>query len=396
MTKPTSFRALHVFAILALALASFELGVIWQTRKGAPQQAPAPAALAAAATSTSNHTSSIVKKSIRAEFNPQSALLIGANDLVRFHQEAFKSIVRAVEGRIPIIGFVSNEEEVELGQDLLSAAGLPGTAVNFIVLPLDSMWIRDFGPQFARWSDGTVKVIHAVYDPDVKGPRIQDDALSTYIGRVLNLKVERMPLTLEGGNILSNGDGLMVTSTEVMERPENRGYTLQQIGSMLQTYLGCETWVYLRPPEGEPTGHIDFCLTFLRRNLVVVGQYDKAYDPVNAEILDQMAKTLAGQKTSMGPLVVERIPMPPRTKEGDWRSYCNVLLVNGIILMPSYSGVDPALEEEARKTYARLMPTWKIAPINSDTLIKKRGVLHCIGSTVPGYVNALPLIGEAL
>jgi agmatine/peptidylarginine deiminase len=88
--------------------------------------------------------------------------------------------------------------------------------------------------------------------------------------------------------------------------------------------------------------------------------------------------------------------MPPRTKEGDWRSYCNVLLVNGIILMPSYSGVDPALEEEARKTFSRLMPNWKIAPINSDTLIKKRGVLHCIGSTVPGYINALPLIGEAL
>jgi agmatine deiminase len=395
-TASIPLHVFYVFAIVAIALASFELGALWQARTGKSLQATAPAAVSPVATNHSNHTSPIVRKSIRAEFNPQSALLIGANDLVRFHQTAFKEIIRAIQGRIPIIGFVNNEEEAELGQDLLNEAGVPGTAVSFIVQPLDSMWIRDFGPQFARWSDGTVKVIHAVYDPDVKGPREHDDELSDYIGRVLNLKVERMPLTLEGGNILSNGDGLMVTSTEVMERPENRGYTLQQIGSLLQAYLGCEAWVYLRPLEGEPTGHIDFCLTFLRRNLVVVGQYDKAYDPVNAGILDRMAETLAGQKTSMGPMVVERIPMPPRTKEGDWRSYCNVLLVNGIILMPSYSGVDPAMEEEARKTYARLMPTWKIAPINSDTLIKKRGVLHCIGSTVPGYVNALPLIGEAL
>jgi agmatine/peptidylarginine deiminase len=88
--------------------------------------------------------------------------------------------------------------------------------------------------------------------------------------------------------------------------------------------------------------------------------------------------------------------MPPRTEEGNWRSYCNVLIINGIILMPSYAGVDPALETEARETYTRLMPSWKVVSINSDTLVKKRGVLHCIGITIPGYVNVLPMIGEAL
>ncbi|NLF23386.1 MAG: agmatine deiminase family protein [Lentisphaerae bacterium] len=64
--------------------------------------------------------------------------------------------------------------------------------------------------------------------------------------------------------------------------------------------------------------------------------------------------------------------------------------------MPAYSGVDAALEAEARATYARLMPTWKVATILSDSLVRKRGVLHCIGITIPGHVNVLPLLGEAL
>ena len=109
-----------------------------------------------------------------------------------------------------------------------------------------------------------------------------------------------------------------------------------------------------------------------------------------------MAEKLKGLPTSMGPMVVERIPMPPRSETGDWRSYCNVLLLNGTILMPSYTGVDPALEAEAEAIYRRLMPTWKIEKILSDSLVRKRGVLHCIGITIPGHVNVLPLLGEAL
>lgn len=392
----TWYRFLQIVAFVAVALAAFEFGVMWQARRGAGQPI-ANAARKAGSAGLSSHSATIIRTSIRAEFNPQSALLIGANELVRYHQPVFKDIVKAIQGRIPIIGFVNDDDEAEIGRELLDKAGLPVNSVYFIKHSLDSMWIRDYGPMFARWSDGNVKIVHATYDnPDENGPRTRDNNLAAYIGNVIKIEVEYMPLTLEGGNILGNGDGLMVTSTQMIDRPENRRYTLQQIGNLLQTYLGCRTWVYVRPLEGEPTGHVDFCLTFIRRNLVVVGKYDKAYDPVNAAILDEIANTLKGQQTSMGPMMVERIPMPPRTAEGDWRSYCNVLIINGVILMPSYTGVDPALEAEARETYKRLMPTWKVETVVSDSLVKKRGVLHCIGITIPSYVNVLPLIGDAM
>ncbi len=397
--KPVSLiwhRVIEMIALIAVAAGAFEAGLLWRPHPVAtPPVAYAPDL--AALPPAPQETTATIRNGIRAEFNPQSVLLIGANELVRFHQQVFKDLVRAAQGRIPIVGFVNDNDEAELGQALLDEAGLPIKAVHFVRHQLDSMWLRDFGPFFTRWSNGEVSIVHPTYDnPDPSGKRPRDDALSTYIGEVLHLKVERMPLILEGGNLLSNGDGLMVTSTRVIDRPENRKYSRQDIGQMLKKHFGCRTWVYLRPLAGEPTGHVDFCMVFLRRNLVLVGRYDSAYDPVNAAILDEMAEKLSGLPTSMGPMVVERIPMPPRTAEGDWRSYCNVLLLNGSILMPSYTGVDPAIEAEARATFNRLMSAWKVETIISDTLVRKRGVLHCIGITIPGHVNILPLLGEAL
>ncbi len=392
-------RIIELIAFVAVALGAFSAGLLWRERPAAAPPAAASASVAAIQTNAPGTPQStvLIRTSIRAEFNPQSALLIGANELVRYHQSVFKEVVRAAYGRLPVVGFVNDNDEAELGQSLLDEAGLPIDAVHFVRHPLNSMWLRDFGPIFTRWSDGEVHIIHPTYDnPDPNEKRPRDDALAAYVGQVLKLPVERMPLILEGGNLLSNGDGLMVTSTRVIDRPENRQYGLQEIGLMLQKYLGCRTWVYLRPLEGEPTGHADFCLVFLRRNLVVVGRCDPATDPVNAAILDEMAEKLADLPTSMGPMTVARIPMPPRTESGDWRSYCNVLLINGTILMPSFSGVDAAVEAEARATYAKLMPNWKIVPILSDSLVRKRGVLHCIGITIPGHVNILPLLGEAL
>lgn len=393
------YRLYQILAFLGVAVASFELGILWSSR-GATRPVPVAAAAGgkapeAASARASAPTSSIEVVSIRAEFNPQSALLLGANELVWHHQQVFTDMVKALHNRLPIIGIVNDENEIELGQQLLNQAGLPPTAVSFIKHPLDSMWLRDFGPLFSRWSDGRVEVIDAIYrNPDERGQRNRDDAFSDYIGQVLGLPVRKMPLVIEGGNLISNGDGIMVTTSKVISQSD--GLPLEQIGRMLKEYLGCRLWVYVQPLQGEPTGHIDFSVTFLRRNLAVVGRIDPSYDPTNAAILDSIANRLTGQPTSMGPLKVERIPMPPRTAQGNWRSYNNILLCNGVLLLPSYSDVDPKIETEVMETYKRLVPGLEIVTINCDSLVRNRGVLHCIGITIPGYVNVRPLLGESV
>jgi hypothetical protein len=89
---------------------------------------------------------------------------------------------------------------------------------------------------------------------------------------------------------------------------------------------------------------------------------------------------------------VHRVPLPPPKGEY-FRSYTNLVLANGVLLFPSYSEVDPAIEEEALNVYRRLLPGWKIVPIKSDALVERKGLLHCLTLGIPHYIDPEPLFG---
>ena len=62
-------------------------------------------------------------------------------------------------------------------------------------------------------------------------------------------------------------------------------------------------------------------------------------------------------------------------------------MANGVLLMPSYSDVDPALETRAAAVYQALLPSWTIKRINCDRLVQEGGQLHCISYNLPQYVS---------
>jgi len=56
---------------------------------------------------------------------------------------------------------------------------------------------------------------------------------------------------------------------------------------------------------------------------------------------------------------VKRIPMPPKWGN-DWHSYTNIIMANGVLLMPSFSDVDFVLEDQAVEVNRFLLPpVWK-------------------------------------
>ena len=94
------------------------------------------------------------------------------------------------------------------------------------------------------------------------------------------------------------------------------------------------------------------------------------------------AQRLEGLPTPHGPLRVIRIPMPPH-KDGNWRTYTNVVFANGALLVPVYRGVDRAGREKALELFARLLPGWQVIGIDCTTLIQGGGALRCISTGVP-------------
>jgi len=325
------------------------------------------------------------------EFAPQAALLLSAGELASCLPDVFRDIVRAVRGKAPILCMAANSAERQAVRNILRQAALPAEAVRFVSIPLDTMWVRDYGPFFVRRSDGSVWLLDMDYSPGNARAEVRwrDNNAPRLLGEALGLPVEAVPLRLTGGNMLTNGDGLVVTTAAILRENADRGYTARTIQSLLERHLGFSRWICLPELEGERTGHADMYLTFPAENVAVVSQLDKSADPVNAEILDRAAEQLAHLPTRRGPMRVCRIPMEPG-RDGVWRSYTNVIYANGVLLTPSFAEADQAKRAKAMALYAKLLPGWKIESISCDSLCHNEGLLHCICRNIPIFVPLAP------
>lgn len=198
--------------------------------------------------------------------------------------------------------------------------------INFVPVPVDSMWIRDYGPEFQRHeSDGTARaLVDPVYNATIprpdncrpleRGPltygRDRDGASPTRLadlidaGRAELRGVEtatayRAPVVFEGGNIFTDGEGTcfrnryvadrMNTAEHFMGLPPGIGalftgwwdYDEQQVDQVIAEHYNCEVEVLdsMRPttlevPFGGVIDHIDMSVTFLSADTVLVGDYN--------------------------------------------------------------------------------------------------------------------------
>jgi agmatine/peptidylarginine deiminase len=283
-----------------------------------------------------------------------------------------------------LVGFKQERDDVAR---LLLDAGLPGGCVTFFYLPVASMWTRDYAPLSAVDAGGGVTFLDAAYRGEGAA---QDDDVPQRLGADFGVRVVDLPLTMEGGDLLSDGEGLCLTTRRLLARnQEERGFSPERVWALLQTHGGFTDWFPLPSLSGEPTGHIDMFATVIAPRTVVIGRYDPAVDPDNARWLDWSAQQLATRPTSRGPVTVHRIPMPPHD-DGIWRTYTNVVFANGVLLVPAYPDKCPELDEEARGVFARLLPDWRVVGIDAASLIRRNGALHCVTMGLPSLPGGVP------
>ena len=311
---------------------------------------------------------------VPAEFERHDALLLSWNADDEGVEEAMTAVVGAVYRNMQVIVLTPDEEYLRGAMRCFSLAGIPQAAIRYVRADVDTIWTRDYGPASLRSADGTTVYLDADYET---GTRSHDDELPGAIGPVLGMSTIRVPLTIEGGNLLSNGRGLCLATTKLRDANLARGYTEQQFRGLLRDVYGFAELAFLEPLQGEPTGHVDMFATFVATNVVVVGEYDPEIDPANAAVLDRNAERLSAIWTPWGRLRVVRVPMPPSTPEV-WRTYTNVLYANGTLLVPSYPGITPHLESEALTTFQHLLPAWRIVSVDCNQLISLGGGIHCV------------------
>jgi agmatine/peptidylarginine deiminase len=253
-------------------------------------------------------------------------------------------------------------------------------------MPVMGMWVRDYGPGFARRSDGTVTILDAEYG---QSERRNDDKVPSALAALLRVPVVHIPLIADGGLILGNGEGLCLTTGKLFSRNAGRGNDEKRIQQIFRDYYGFHTGVAFFTLEREETGHADMFATFTGADCLVLGSYDAAVDAGNAAILEKNAEMLKSIETRHGLLKVVRIPMPSN-KDGVFRTYTNVIYANGVLLVPSYPDQDQKLERDALDIYAGLLPGWEIIPIDCTEVIKARGALRCMSINIPWLTDRFP------
>lgn len=307
---------------------------------------------------------------LHGEFETHDAMLISWLDGEWF-QETILQIVAAAAESIPIIVIVKDEHLEESARESFEESGIPQERVRFLHIPVNSTWVRDFGPLAVNDAFGHARLIDSVFRPALQP---HDDLVPRSVSRILDVASMPVPLSLEGGALLCNGAGVCLVSRAVLDWNLQHGYDERHVTHTLKRVTGSDQVVYLDPIKGEPNFHIDTFATFTAPDSLVLGRFGDS-DPENDEILDRHAELLSGLQTDAGPLKVTRIPMPAMGDAYFGGSYTNVVYANGVLIVPTWS--DTSREAEALDVYRRLLPDWTIKSVDCRPFESRIGGPHC-------------------
>jgi len=248
--------------------------------------------------------------------------------------------------------------------------------------PTDSVWVRDYGPfGFLEKmnSNPSASIIDTVYRHYKY--RKDDDAAPRCLGKNQKAPVYSIPLVLDGGNFLIDSKGNFFTTKRLYTW--NSDKSVDEVNRLLKAYYNVKTINVLEyagfpnnPADG--TGHIDMFVKLLSDDTVLISQSNEEPFKSNDELAAKFFSTLKAPNGT----AYKIIRVKNWLKEKTWYTYTNSLIVNGVVLMPSYEGKD-AENEAAKKAYEKGIPGVKVHMINSDESIIAGGSIHCVTQTIP-------------
>jgi agmatine deiminase len=303
---------------------------------------------------------------IPAEYEPVAAVVIGWAG----YTDMLTSIAQAASGpgHAKVWGVAAPS----------SLSGVPAADYTSINLPIDSVWMRDYGP-FGLENGQKPGIVDTTYRHYQERP--DDDAVPTGLGKAEGIDVFPMDIILDGGNLMvdTHNDLFMTKRVYIW----NSGKSQAQVDSLLKSYFGVKN-IYSFEYSGYPndpadgTGHIDMFMKLLNDHTVLLATSDEEPYKSNAEKAQAFFK---GRQAPDGqPYKV--IPVKGWTEDGAWFTYTNSLIVNNTAIIPSYSGHDQE-NAAAADAYRQGMPGVTVVQINSDNSIRAGGSIHCTTQTIP-------------
>lgn len=239
--------------------------------------------------------------------------------------------------------------------------------------------MRDYGPYGISASQARVGIIDSIYRHYQY--RRNDDALPSNLGKIKKIDVFGMPVIIDGGNVMTDSKGgLFMTRRTYLWNPD---MSEAQVDAALKAYFKVQK-VYAFDYAGYPgtpadgTGHIDMFMKLLNDHTVLITVAETEPFKSNSE----KAITFFKGKTAPDGQPYKIITVKGWQSGGAWYTYTNSLIVNGVVLMPSYSGRGNE-DAQATAAYEAGIAGVTVVPINADDSITAGGSIHCVTQTIP-------------
>ena len=270
--------------------------------------------------------------------------------------------------------------------------------VQLYEIDSNDTWARDHGPVTLVSKNKHNSFIIPIHLLDFKfngwGEKFdwqKDNAinLQLYYQGAFNAALENHKgFVLEGGSIESDGKGTVFTTSQCLLAPHrNQPFTKENIELQLKNLLHAHhiQWLDHGNLVGDDTdGHIDTIVRVAPHDTLLYVGCDNPEDE-QYEDFKSLEKQLQSLITYEGyPYRLLKLPMPDAIYDGEDRlpaTYANFLIINGAVIYPTYN--QPEKDEEARRQIQLAFPDREIIGIDSLTIIRQHGSIHCLTMQLP-------------
>jgi agmatine deiminase len=284
---------------------------------------------------------------------------------------------------------------------VLERVGVDLARVEFLPVPTNRGWTRDFGPLFVRRAAPSpparpeVAIVRfqfnawAKYRDWQKDARIPERAARKLKLRLFRARAGERDVVLEGGSIDVNGRGTLLTTEECLLDPavqvRNPGLGRDELEAVLRDQLGATNVLWLGAGiAGDDThGHVDDLCRFVNPRTVVLCRETDRRD-ANYRALEENRERLQGMRLEDGSKIeVVDLPMPRPLCFDHQRlpaSYANFYIANGAVLVPTFN--DPK-DRVALGVLAELIKDRPVVGIHAVDLVWGLGTIHCLTQQEP-------------
>ncbi|MCX6640747.1 MAG: agmatine deiminase family protein [bacterium] len=286
-----------------------------------------------------------------AEWEPMTGVLI------RYPLGIPVSLVAEMSQEVQVLTIVSGASQQSQASSQYQSGGVNMTNCAWLTAPSNSMWTRDYGPWYIFNGDDVQGITDHIYN---RPTRPDDNNIPWVIGSTYGIPVYGMPVVATGGNYMSTGMGVGMSTTLIYD--ENTNYSHAQVDQYMHDYCGLDSYVVVPDVLTSGIHHIDCWAKLIDPGRIVV----KRLTPANAQLEANVAYFQSLISPYGKPYEIIRVDCYASTP------YTNALILDNKVFVPLFGG---ALDAAAMQTWQDAMPGYEITGYTGSWV--SDDAIHC-------------------